>query len=103
MSELFQIFAGKHLNVSEGLDAHLRKTFPGMDLHEQYLFADLWMEANPRRRSKNQARFLANWLTKEFRKNPLYRPKRWDAGTGPKASDHGVFVKQAILDREGAK
>ena len=70
MSELFQAFAGKHLSVSYGFDAHLRKTFPGCDLHEQYLLADLWLEANPRLRWRNQPRGLANWLTKNLRHAP---------------------------------
>lgn len=92
MTELFQVFAGKHLNVSEAFDAHLRKTFPGCDLHEQYLLADLWLEANPRLRWRNKSRGLVNWMIKHLRNAPKAAAEA-KVGTSPRPEDHGVFLK----------
>lgn len=102
MTDLFIAFRGKHLVVSEAMDKHIRATFPGCDVVEQYLLADLWLEANPSRRWRNQMRGLAQWLTKHLRHAPKVAAEV-RVGTAPKAEDYGVTLRPEVVERMKAR
>jgi hypothetical protein len=57
-------FSGSHLTVSETQDHFLAEAFPWVDRQAEYRRADAWLEANPERRPRKQARFVQNWFSK---------------------------------------
>lgn len=83
---LFIAFKGRHFDVSEGFHEELVRAFPRIDLFEQYLLADVWITANPRRVKKNYARFIVNWL-----KGVPKQASEARLGLGP--SDMGIPIK----------
>lgn len=58
-------YAGTHLAVSEKFYTMLAGTFTWLNLKENLDLMDCWLEANPRRRPKNQKRFIVNWLQRQ--------------------------------------
>ena len=85
--------------MSDAFHSVLSLRFPGWDLFEHYLAADKHL-SNLRRSKRWRNPELA--LAKRLRAIEA-RKERYLIESELMAPDHGVFVKQAILDREGAK
>lgn len=96
MSELFPAFKGQHLIVSMDRHVRLASTFPWVASFEQYRIIDTWLAANPRRRPRNQYRFLVNW----FQKQP--KPLR-EARIGQGPSDMGLEIRLKRKESSPAK
>jgi hypothetical protein len=67
VSELFpDVYRGKILSVSPETDAELADLFPELSRRDEYIDADAWMLANPRRRPQQRGtkRFLINFFRK---------------------------------------
>src|ERR1022692_3661661 len=85
-SNVRHAWRGKHLVVTLEMYVKLRQAFDHVNCFQQIEIADAWLDANPRRRPRNQYRFLVNW----FQKQP--RPaKEVNVGSGP--SDLGINIK----------
>jgi hypothetical protein len=61
---------GRHLVVTELMAIKLSRAFPHVDLSHELELCDAWLDANPRRRPRNQYRFLVNWFQKQPKPNP---------------------------------
>lgn len=57
-------FSGVHLRITKTQDLLLGDAFPWVDREREYAKMDSWLEANPNRRPKKQARFAQNWFAK---------------------------------------
>jgi len=55
-------------HVAEWRLLEWEQTYAPLDVRNELLKMKMWLEANPRRRKKNYARFVVNWLNKEAAK-----------------------------------
>jgi hypothetical protein len=44
--------------------AHWRLIYKGIDVDAELLKMEAWLDANPKRRKKNEKRFVVNWLNR---------------------------------------
>lgn len=58
----FDALSGMFCNIHEDYWARWEKAYPNLDVDAELLKAESWYAANPKRRKKNHARFITNWL-----------------------------------------
>lgn len=66
-----------HLELDERVYMMLVETFTWVNVPENLKVMDCWLEANPRRRPRNQKRFIVNWLKRQPKPKDVY------VGQGP--------------------
>ena len=70
----------RHIEVNPLQLEVLRLAYPGIDIEAHLARMESWLYANPRRRPRNQARFIANWLNRHI---PIEQASEAQVGTGP--------------------
>lgn len=82
------VFAGEYLQIDQEFFDFLHGVY-GEGLMDQFRSMEAWLRVNPRRRKKNNRRFVVNWLNKEARefsrhlKREIETDKELRAGAGP--------------------
>jgi len=61
--------------VTEQRRSDWAKAFPGVDIERELLRAAIWWRDNPKKRKKDIARFLSNWMSKAERGFPNQTPR----------------------------
>ena len=54
----------EHFHVAEWKLAEWERDYEPLNVRQELVKANEWLEANPRRRKKNYNRFVVNWLNK---------------------------------------
>lgn len=87
MANLFLAYKCEFFEVTEAFHAELVRTFPYMDIYEQYDRMALWLLANPRNRKtpRGMPRFIAGWLARIPKPKIEEARRELAAGSGPRS------------------
>lgn len=70
------------IHVTPEVIASWEEAYPKLDIDAELARAELWYQANPRKRKKNHERFLTNWLARAHER--ITMPRKPYPGSKPK-------------------
>jgi hypothetical protein len=97
-------FCGSQLKVSAKFHTILLGAFPWLNLIEQYRIMDCWLEANPRKRWRNQPRGVVNWLNRQPKPSlkEIQTASEIHVGRGPELTEsERLQVQERVSQRKG--